>query len=127
MNKRAAGRGPGRSSAGSTGASAGETNEPPIGPDGSPYTFEKAIERLEAIVDQLEQGELSLEDSIGRFEEGVKLTRFLETELARAQRRVEELAETAGGGLTTRPWSGERDLEAGAGEVEDEDDAGNPF
>ena len=44
---------------------------PPLGPDGKPYTFEKALARLEEIVDELEDGKLALEASIGRFEEGV--------------------------------------------------------
>lgn len=78
----------------------------PLGPDGKPYTFEKALARLEAIVDELEDGKLALEASIARFEEGVTLTRFLEGELARAQKRVEELVESSGG-PATRPWAGD--------------------
>ena len=89
------------------------TPAPPLAPDGTPYTFEKALERLEAIVDELEDGSLPLEASIQRFEEGVTLTRFLERELARAQKRVEELAETSEG-PATRPWAGDGD------EAEDE-------
>ena len=92
----------------------------PLGPDGKPYTFEKALSRLEAIVDELEDGKLALEASITRFEEGVTLTRFLETELARAQKRVEELVENAGV-TTTRPWSGDGDEDEGA--ADDDDDA----
>jgi exodeoxyribonuclease VII small subunit len=88
----------------------------PLGADGKPYTFEKALARLEAIVDELEDGKLALEASIARFEEGVTLTRFLETELARAQKRVEELVESAGG-PATREWEGDED----AGD--DDDDA----
>jgi exodeoxyribonuclease VII small subunit len=86
----------------------------PLGADGKPYTFEKALARLEAIVDELEDGKLALEASIARFEEGVTLTRFLESELGRAQKRVEELVESAGG-TGTRPWAGDDDSE-------DEDD-----
>ena len=91
-------------------------NEPapgaPLDAGGKPYTFEKALARLEAIVDELEDGKLALEASIARFEEGVTLTRFLEGELGRAQKRVEELVESAGG-ATTRPWTGD--------EAEDDD------
>jgi exodeoxyribonuclease VII small subunit len=90
----------------------------PVGPDGKPYTFEKALARLEQIVDELEDGKLALEASIARFEEGVTLTRFLEGELGRAQKRVEELVESAGG-PTTRPWTGD-DEDA---EPDDDDDA----
>jgi exodeoxyribonuclease VII small subunit len=89
----------------------------PLGPDGKPYTFEKALARLEAIVDELEDGKLALEASIARFEEGVTLTRFLETELGRAQKRVEELVENAGV-PATRPWSGDDEETA-----DDDDDA----
>jgi exodeoxyribonuclease VII small subunit len=91
-----------------------EEGSPPVDANGKPYTFEKALARLEAIVDELEDGKLALEASITRFEEGVTLTRFLESELGRAQKRVEELVESAGG-PTTRPWAGDDD-------TEDEDD-----
>jgi len=87
----------------------------PLDAHGKPYTFEKALTRLEAIVDELEDGKLALEASIARFEEGVTLTRFLEGELGRAQKRVEELVESAGG-PATRPWAGDDD-------AEDDDDA----
>jgi exodeoxyribonuclease VII small subunit len=87
----------------------------PLGPDGKPYTFEKALARLESIVDELEDGKLTLESSIARFEEGVTLTRYLETELSRAQKRVEELVESAGV-PSTRDWEGDE-----ADDVDDDD------
>ncbi len=89
---------------------------PPLGPDGKPLSFEKALARLEAIVGQLEDGKLTLEDSIARFEEGVAISRFLEGELGRAEKRVQELVES-GGAVTTRPWDGDD----GGGETGDED------
>jgi exodeoxyribonuclease VII small subunit len=76
----------------------------PVGPDGRPLTFEMALERLEGIVEQLEDGRLTLEESIARFEEGVGLSRFLEGELGRAERRVQELVDRAGS-PGTRPWA----------------------
>lgn len=54
-------------------------------------SFEEAIERLAAIVAELESGKLSLEDSLVRFEEGVRLARLSEAELSRAESRIEEL------------------------------------
>ena len=90
--------------------------EAPLDAHGKPYTFEQALARLEAIVDELEDGKLALEASIARFEEGVTLTRFLESELGRAQKRVEELVESAGG-AATRPWAGDD------GDSDDDDDA----
>jgi len=72
--------------------------------DGSsdPLRFEEALERLEAIVDGLEGGDLSLEDALARFEEGVGLTRALGEQLTQAERRVEQLVRE-GGGLAVKP------------------------
>lgn len=82
----------------------------PVDANGKPYTFEKALARLEAIVDELEDGKLALEASITRFEEGVTLTKFLESELSRAQKRVEELVESAGQ-TSTKAWAGDDEEE----------------
>ena len=54
-------------------------------------SFEQALERLETIVDRLEQGDLPLEESLAVFEEGVALTRRCAGELDTAERRIEEL------------------------------------
>ena len=54
-------------------------------------SFEESVERLEQIVQRLESGELSLEDSLGLFEEGVTLARVSQAQLDQAERRVEEL------------------------------------
>lgn len=57
----------------------------------TPASFEESARRLAKIVEQLEAGELSLEDSLGLFEEGVALARTAEERLVRAERRIEEL------------------------------------
>lgn len=54
-------------------------------------TFEKALTDLETIIAQLEQGELSLEESIKIYEDGVKLTAFCNNEIKNAKLRIEEL------------------------------------
>jgi len=54
-------------------------------------SFEEAIARLTQIVERLEEGELSLEESLQLFEEGVKLSRVSQERLDRAQKRVEKL------------------------------------
>ena len=54
-------------------------------------SFEETIKRLTAIVEALEEGDLSLEESLRLFEEGVKLSRLSQEKLDRAQKRVEEL------------------------------------
>lgn len=53
--------------------------------------FAKALKELEEIVKLLESGELSLEESLAKFEEGIGLARRLESILDRAERRVEEI------------------------------------
>jgi exodeoxyribonuclease VII small subunit len=57
----------------------------------APPTFEASIARLTEIVEQLEQGDLPLEDSLRLFEEGVRLSRLSQERLDRAQKKVEEL------------------------------------
>lgn len=54
-------------------------------------SFDDGLDRLEALVQQLEGGRLSLEEALARFEEGVKLSQELQAQLAQAQRRVEVL------------------------------------
>jgi exodeoxyribonuclease VII small subunit len=54
-------------------------------------TFEGAIERLSAIVEELERGDLPLESSVALFEEGVLLARKAQTVLDQAEKRVEQL------------------------------------
>lgn len=54
-------------------------------------SFEGTLERLHAIVLQLEGGELDLEESLRLFEEGVRLSRASQARLNSAEKRVEEL------------------------------------
>jgi exodeoxyribonuclease VII small subunit len=62
-------------------------------PDKAPVepTFEEALAELEAIVDQLERGDLSLQDSLQSFERGVALTAVCQRALSQAEQRVEML------------------------------------
>ena len=66
------------------------------GSDGEKVDFEEGMDRLEKIVAELESGELSLEDSIARYEEGMKLQRLLTDVLNHAEKRIERLVEKAG-------------------------------
>jgi len=68
--------------------------------------FEKALARLEEIVQKLEEGDMTLEDSLKAFEEGVKLSRFLAKKLDEAERKVEILLADEKG-MTTEPFAGE--------------------
>ena len=67
--------------------------------------FEKSLDELEKLVRDLEQGELSLEQSLAAFERGVKLTRECQTALKSAEQRVEQLVQTSDGSLETRPFT----------------------
>ena len=58
--------------------------------------FEEALEKLENLVTKLESGELSLEDSMKSFEEGIKLTRLCQSQLAEAELKVKKLIEENG-------------------------------
>ena len=64
--------------------------------------FEKAIKDLERIVEDLESGELSLEQSLKTFEKGIKLTRQWQGELEKAELKVKKLVEE-NGELRTKP------------------------
>lgn len=54
-------------------------------------SFEERLERLETLSQSIRSGELSLEDAIKLFEEGMKLSKTLEKELSKVERRVEIL------------------------------------
>lgn len=58
--------------------------------------FEASLVELEAIVDKLEQGDLSLDDSLKQFERGVQLTRVCQTALRQAEQKVEILLRKSG-------------------------------
>jgi exodeoxyribonuclease VII small subunit len=53
--------------------------------------FEEALSKLEGIVERLEQGDISLEESLKLFEEGVRLSRFCSQKLDEAEKKVEIL------------------------------------
>jgi len=59
--------------------------------EGGDLPFEKAMTRLSAIVEELESGQLSLEESLLRFEEGIGLARASQKKLDEAEAKVELL------------------------------------
>jgi len=58
---------------------------------GKEKSFEEALKRLEEIVQKLEGGDLSLDESLSLFEEGISLSRFCTKKLAQAEKKVEKL------------------------------------
>jgi exodeoxyribonuclease VII small subunit len=68
-------------------------------------SFEEALSRLEEITTELEDGDLSLEKSLKKFDEGIKLAEFCNAQLAEAKAKVEILLERDGH-LESSPFNG---------------------
>jgi exodeoxyribonuclease VII small subunit len=67
-------------------------------------TFEESLKKLETIVEQLEKGDLALEQSLTLFEEGVGLSAACKQELDSAEGKVEQLVKQRDGALKTEPF-----------------------
>lgn len=61
------------------------------------FNLEKSLSDLESLVEELERGDLPLEQAMKKFEEGIKLTRGCQTALKDAEQKVEILLQNAGG------------------------------
>ena len=61
------------------------------------FNLEKSLADLEALVEELESGDLPLDKAMKKFEEGIKLTRGCQAALKDAEQKVEILLKTAGG------------------------------
>ena len=72
-------------------------------------SFEESLAKLEEITAELEGGELSLEDSLKRFDEGVKLAEFCNKKLDEAQKKVNILLKK-GDDLHEVPFEDESDI-----------------
>ena len=55
------------------------------------FNFEKSLQELEQLVEKMEKGDLSLEDSLKHFERGISLTRSCQKALAEAEQKVQIL------------------------------------
>ena len=62
-------------------------------------SFEQALGKLEELVEQIESGEVGLEESIARYEEGIKLIKQCRAILDAAEKRIQLLAKGEGGQL----------------------------
>ena len=71
--------------------------------------FEEALQKLEAIVTKMEEGDLPLEEALKAFEEGVRLAKFCTSKLDEAERKVEKLIRDQSGKVQTTPLSEEKD------------------
>lgn len=66
-------------------------------------TFEEGLNRLQAIVKRLENGELPLQESLELFEEGIGLFRFCQSELQKAEGRMAQLVKSLDEGWELAP------------------------
>jgi exodeoxyribonuclease VII small subunit len=67
----------------------------------SEIKFEKAMNRLENIVDELERGDLDIDKSLEIFEEGIKMSRLCSKKLNEAEAKIEKLTKGKTGDLIT--------------------------
>lgn len=72
-------------------------------------TFEEALARLEQIIEELENGELNLEESLKLYEEGIALARHCNSKLDEAQGKVEMLLNVEKGVARTAPFQPEEE------------------
>ena len=73
--------------------------------------FEKSMERLEKIVEDLEAGNLPLDEALKRYEEGVKLSRACQKKLSQAEQKIEVLTKALDGSFQKEPFEFEEEKE----------------
>lgn len=80
--------------------------------------FEDALNKLEKIVSRLEEGNISLEESLKLFEEGIRHSRFCNQKLEEAEKRVEMLLKDKNGVIKAQPFDPLGTVEKSLGEEE---------
>lgn len=75
------------------------------------FHFEESLAELESLVERMESGEMSLEESLKAFEQGIKYTRDCQNALSKAEQKVQLLLQR-NGQVETKPFDG-ASLEAG--------------
>ena len=77
------------------------------------FDFEKSLQELEKLVEAMERGDLTLEESLKRFERGIALTRACQQALAQAEQKVQILTQNSAGGeladFEAKPEPGHKD------------------
>jgi len=67
--------------------------------------FEKAMENLQKIVEELEDGEFSLDNSLKKYEEGIKLVNLCRTKLEKARQKIETITKNKDGEFEKRDFT----------------------
>ena len=78
--------------------------------------FEEALKELEKVVERLESGELSLEESLAAFESGVSLVKYCSQKLTDVEKKIEVLVKDKEGKLQLKPFADSMDDEPDAEE-----------
>lgn len=68
-------------------------------------TFEDAMKTLESIVDELEDKDLTLDQALKKFQQGMKLSAFCSKKLDETEKKVSELVEADSGAIRERPFA----------------------
>lgn len=71
-------------------------------------TFENAVKRLESIVQELESGDLTLDEALKKFQEGVKLSKLCSNKLDETEKKVSILLKDEKGNVRVEPFSPEK-------------------
>lgn len=73
--------------------------------EASALNFEQAFEKLESLVSRMEQGDQTLEQSLSDFENGVKLIKRCQQQLAQAEQKVTQLMQDTNGNTVEQPFA----------------------
>ncbi len=82
--------------------------------------FEAAMDRLEAIVEQMEGGKMPLEELIVRYEEGMKLVKVCQERIASAEQRIEIITRNHAGKPVLKPFEPKAEAAAASAPPEKE-------
>jgi exodeoxyribonuclease VII small subunit len=73
----------------------------------SKTTFEQSMKKLEQIVQELESGDLPLEEAMQKFEEGIKLSRLCSKKLDETEKKITLLLQDQKGNVSEKPFESE--------------------
>ena len=66
--------------------------------------FEEAVKKLEKIVEDLEKGDLSLDEALKKYQEGIELSRLCSQRLENAKKKIDVLVKTKKGEFELKPF-----------------------
>lgn len=70
----------------------------------SELTYEQAYNQLETIVSRLESGDVSLDESVSLYQQGMELAKFCSTQLAQIEHQISQLIVSTDGTVTETPF-----------------------